>query len=333
MTCKWDGKHKRHNVISLEETKNFLKTNMETCIKTLENYGHILQDAPQKAKKELEKIQTKKEQVKELVKKQFDEVRKILKENEIRLLNSIDKIQFDEDKLTKCITESQDAFTPLSSAYQKAKSVLNTLCNAEITPEIARDVISIINCTRVTHDNLRSYNEICGYEMVISSNEFEKEVKTIIQSINIINEVKMNKVSTLIPKGLTSKSVGAFFVSLEWDKNEGDEKYIIAMQKEGVSWDPNSSLECSDNKITLTSLERETTYKFSVMAKRGTFMSGWSDPLEVKTTIPTIIETIINNLRIQHIDPEVCVNNLEQTKELTNESEYIFIFYIHFFNK
>lgn len=238
MKCKWDGKHKGHNTIPLRETKNMLKTNVEKCIKTLENNGRIIQNIQQKATKEMEKIQSKKEQAKKLVKQHFDEIRRVLEENESKMLNTIDEIQLDEDKFSKCIMEAQNTFASLSSTYQKAKSILTNMNTIDITGEIVSESISIVNGTSNMCDIGHLHKEIDEKEIFIDSIRLEKDVKTIIQLINTIREVKMKRVSTLCPKGLIAKGVGAFFVSLEWDKDEDDEKYIVAMQKEGAMWDP-----------------------------------------------------------------------------------------------
>lgn len=214
MTCKRNGKHKGHNILLLEEAKNSLKMNIERYTETIEINKHILQNASQKATKELSVIQGKKEQTKEFIRQHFEEIRMLLKEKEIKMMNAIEEIQTEEDKLSKIIIEAQNYFTRLSSTSKKAETILSSFDNTIITPKITCDAISITKGTIDVNDISRSYNEISGKKTAINLSEFERDLKTLTQSINNIKEVKIKRVPTFGPKNLIIKSIGPFLCHL-----------------------------------------------------------------------------------------------------------------------
>lgn len=317
MKCIWEGRHKEHNTIPLEKSKDFIKTSLETNVTIIENDLPLLQNIAQQAMEKVNKTQSAKEQVRETVRKCFNLVRTALDEKEKELLYEIEGAQLGEDDLSQYISNTQSALYDLPSTVTAGKALLGRWNSSIIALDDIHIATSIAESVKKISSIKSSFNKLYQYETVIDSNNFKNEIKDIIQSLNALKGVDSKRISVIEPKGLRINAVGPFSVAFEWDEDDLDtDKYIVAMQKEGEMWDPNSSIECTDNRITLVTLEPDTLYKFSVRAKRGTIISKWSDALTVKTLSVTV-ENITTTLKEHCCDVEACIKSLEYMSALT----------------
>lgn len=322
--CKLEGKHRGHNVLTLEDSKDFIKATLKTSIETLEKDTHILEDINKEAGEEAERTQLMKEQAKECVHKQFSELRKLIVEKENAMMSEIENVQM-ESGIDSLASVLHGILGTLSSILTEGKTLLNGW-NSTTTIRAATMLTSIIKEVEKVKNTKNAYNETNRYEFFANLSDFEKGTKAICQSIETLNGVEFKK-TPYTPKCLRARNMGYFFVALEWSGGkliDKDDKYIVAVQKEGTMWDPNSLLECSENRLTITTLETDSTYKFSVMVKRGTTMSKWSDALTIKIP-PVNIDSISKSLKGECDDVEICIKSLEQMKELTKKGKSHFI--------
>lgn len=311
MESKTEGRHRGHNVVPLEEASDFIRETLGASIKRIEGEIPRLEEIQDKAIDEGERIQSKKDQAKELVQRSFSELRRLLNAREAELMDAIENTQLGEDKLEQFIPDLQNAIGDISSALERGKALFDSWSTA-LTPDVTQDVLSVIGKTKEIRDLKRAYSDACGCEIVTNSCAFEDGVKRVLQSIKDISSVGFDMVSVIEPKELQATDVGPFFVMLEWAEQSDDENYTVAMQKEGSDC---TYLEFKESRATLTTLEPKTAYKFSVKAKRGAITSEWSAPLEIKTPAPTI-ESSISALKRQCGNEEICVKSLEEMKSL-----------------
>lgn len=237
-------------------------------------------------------------------------------------MNEIEGAQLGEDDLSQYISNTQSALYDLPSTLTAGKTLLGRWNNSIITPDDIHIATSVAEKVKKISSIKSSFNKLYQYETVIDSNNFKNEIEGIIHSLSTVKGVDSKRISVIEPKGLRINTVGPFSVAFEWDEDELDtNKYIVAMQKEGEMWDPNSSIECTDNRITLATLEPDTLYKFSVRAKRGTTVSKWSDALTVKTLSVTV-ENITTTLKEHCCDVEACIKSLEYMSALTKKCNF-----------
>lgn len=344
MEPKTEGKHRGHNVVPLEEANAFIRETLDASVKTMESEIPSLEEATDKTIEKMGEIQLKKDKAKEFVQDYFVKLRELLNTKETEVMTAIEKSQLGEE-LEQFLSDAQGAFDEISSGLEGGKALLDSWDNGgsnskmEVTPEVIQTVASAVERAKEIRSLMGTYKEACGYEVITNPKNFEDGVKNAIQSISKVGNVEFEMVLVIGPKELQAKDVGPFFVSLEWGKQSGDEKYTIAVQKEGSDC---AYLESKENGITLASLEQDTTYKFSVRAQRGAIMSEWSDPLEVKTLVPTI-EASLSALNRHCENEEICAKSLDQMKSLIveckkkiniemNINNFIYLFYYIFYS-
>lgn len=316
-----EGKHREHNVLPLDDSQDFVKTILEARIEALERDTHILEDVCKEARIEVERIQSTKKYVKERIHGRFNEIRELLKEKETVVMNAVENMQL-EKEVESLASESNRILESLSLMLTKGKSFLDGWGSVKMAPKVINMVSSIVSKTDLIKGIEDTCNKVCAYESFPEIDKFENEIKSISQSIEKLNRVEFKKIP-YTPKHLSFKNVGYFFVSLEWSENRlvnDDDKYIIAMNKDGTAWDPNSTFKCSDNKLSITTLEADTIYKFSVKIKRGELESRWSNVLKIKTPSASV-ESITESLKCGCNDVEICIKCLEKMNDLTIEGK------------
>lgn len=320
--CKWEGKHRGHNVIPIGTSKDFMKGKLKESIKANESDVQTLQDIMKKATDELEDIQTKKKQAKEQIKQKFNEVKSMLTEKEAGMMKAIEETRPWEEKFSQLINDTQNIIDDLSSKLTTGKALLEenwddkaALPDTTDRATFASKKGTAANITKIKE----TYNQIRDYETVLDSTEFENKMKGVVQSVNELKEITLNRILP-IPKDLTAKGVGPFFVLLGWtDKKQAkDCKYTVSIQNQKSSKDKPKFISSSKNSCTVDGLDPDTSYKFSVRVKRGVAESEWSDAIIVKTKSLTV-EDITTALRDQCNDPLLCAKSLEHLITLTNE--------------
>lgn len=320
--CKWDGKHKGHNVTTAEESGDFVKGILEASIGTIERELKSFQDIQERVPDGIDRIQSKKEQAKEFVKQHFDEIRRALDEKEIEMLKSIDGAVLGDEELEDLFVGAQNALDDLSSALVTGKFLLNEISSPEFLAGNAYKAISIENKAKEISRIKNACADALSFAISMESGPFEDDAKRVAQLVSSLSSISIKRVSTASPKSLSAKSVGPFFATLEWDRGEeqeqGDFKYVVSIQKGEEA----TCVECNANRCSITTLEPETVYVFKVRAKRGpTTMGEWSDSLTVKTTTSSTVESVLEILKGQWYDAEVYARALEEMMVLARDSK------------
>lgn len=299
-----------------------MKEKLESNIEATSGELRTLDDLLQKAEEKVDEIRISKGEVRDLIQKNFDEIRKALDEKEATMLKNVEEINLGDESVNDIIFDIHKEIDNFSEAISAGNELLDELDTKEITTTCTSKAASIINKLKDTEEIRRlksTLNEKLSYELLVRSDEFVRETAEIIQSTRDFPEVEFRKTYTIGPTNLSCEEVNPFFVSLEWDKNERDDKYIVFVRKEGKEWSPEFSLECSENKAIMESLCPDTTYNFRVKAKRGTILSNWSDILTVKTTSFTFENVALTLFAHCDGDNKVCLKSLEQMKILTED--------------
>lgn len=320
--CKWDGKHKGHNVTTAEESGDFVKGILEASIGAIERELKSFQDIQERVPEGIDRIQSKKEQAKEFVKQHFDEIRRALDEKEIEMLKSIDEGVLGDEELEDLFVGAQNALDDLSSALVSGKALLNKISSQEFLAGNAYKAISIENKAKEISRIKNACADALSFAISMESGSFEDDAKRVAQLVSSLSSISIKRASTASPKNLSAKSVGPFFATLEWDRDEeqeqGDFKYVVSIQ----NGEETTCVECNANRFSIATLEPETVYVFKVRVKRGpTTMGEWSDGLTVKTATSSTVESVLEILKDQWYDAEVYARALEEMMDFTRDSK------------
>lgn len=320
--CKFEGKHRGHNVLSIETSKNFMKEKLESNIEAISGELHTLEELSRKAEEKVDEIATSKEEVRDLIQKNFDEIRRTLDEKEAQVLKNLEEIDLGDENVSVIISDIHNEIENLSETITSGNELLDEWDTKEITSDYTTKIASIVNKFKGIEETKRlksTFSEKLSYELLVKTDDFMDEAAGITQQIKGLTEVEFRKTYTTGPTNLSCNEVNPFFVSLEWDRNERDDKYIVITRKEGEEWDHESSFECNENRTIIASLNSDTTYNFRIKAKRGTILSNWSDTLTAKTT-PFTFENVALTL-FTHCDngDKVFISTLKQMEVLTED--------------
>lgn len=303
-----------------------MKDRLEKSVETLGGELCVLQNESHRASEETFKIRSTKRQAKEIIERQFEEINNAFDIKKRSLLKEIDETDLGEEDINRLISDTQGTINVLSSAITTGNTLLSGWNSTTITPNIANDTVSVVNKLGKTENLKRTFSEICGYETFVEPSTSEKEAKKLMLTANNAKRVLFRKVSTHGLKDLKCKEIGPFFVSLEWEECRQDDKYIITMHKDGSGWDFDSSPESNENNITITTLEPNRVYVFSIKVKRDTVLSDWSKTLTVKTA-PLTVENITTVLVSNGVyGNAICVRSLREMKILAEKGKKIFIY-------
>ena len=268
----------------INEAKEFMREKVEGIIKSLESHHKAVEGISCQAEQKIFKDQERITQLKEVIKKKFELIRKALVQKELALLNGLDNNETNVNSLSGLITDAQDLIGNLSEALLTEKSALEKLFAMGPTPCLVHMAFSCYNEVSKKFEAIKkASDEICNYEIILNVDTFESEVKKVVDAIGLLNNVSMKKISLVGPNGLTVKDLKPSFACLEWNRNELDNEYIVALQKENEVWDPKTSLKTTENKCIVEPLDPDKEYKLSVQAKRGDLWSRWSEVTYIKT--------------------------------------------------
>ena len=323
MMCNTAGKHKGHNFLSLEGSKDFTTKTLRASIETIEIEAPTLRDILRGLEEDTDEYQAKIDEAMGQAKQRFSEIREALDRKEREVLEKIEGAQTEKERLAQLTTETQDILNDYQTTLETGISILYELESASITTDIAYRAVCITKKVKEIQRIKESYNSLHGYKTVVDTKDFEDETQKAMQLVNTINEIKIRGVPLACPKGLRVKDVGPFLVALEWDKDEeyDDGKYAISYQLETDTEGPKETMECTRNRTTIGILESSTAYKFSVAAKRNGVISEWSDALAVKTE-PATVENMVAELKVHHDNARLCTKALEQLKILGRDGNY-----------
>lgn len=292
---------------------------LRKSVETIEREEPVLQDISQELVKELDSFQNKIDEAKEHVRGQFTEIREILDRKEREILERIEETQSDEEELNQLISDTGSVLDECQATLTTGKTLLSKWKSTNFKASVADKAIYVVNKAKEIQRIKRTYDEVHKHKAVAVFRDFEDQAKKITQLINSVPAVVVKRIPTIGPMRLGAKEVGPFFVTLEWDRVDG--KYDVSLQKEGEVGNPKSSFKCSGNKITINTLEPNTTYKFRVKEKRGGAAGEWSDALVVKTAASTI-ENMISLLMNHCHDARICIRTLKQLEALEREGTY-----------
>lgn len=144
MTCKWEGKHKGHNISLISRSNDFIRSRLEGSVRVLRRESESIKATLPKLEERLTKTAERKEGAKEVVKKRFGELKKRLAEREAEILDSIEKASADEDKLTDLISEAQAAMASLPEALTTGNKLLGGWKAGELTLGAVDRAISVV---------------------------------------------------------------------------------------------------------------------------------------------------------------------------------------------
>lgn len=305
---------------------DYAKGVLETGIESLENEMEDIQGIREETEKRVEEIDSKKEQMKEHVKQHFKEIREALNRREKEILDAINGTDFGGDQLSNFIGDAQKTIADLSSTIEPGKALLDEWDNTKDPLVNVCKAISIGNRAKEIQTTGNTSRDVLRFETVMDSTLFEEDAEEIAQSINTLQDIKIKRVSTARPKNFAVKSIGPFTAMLGWERDEDDFEYIVSTRKGTDSSSTITTSEWNENRATISTLEPETGYEFSVVAKRRlasiTTMSEASDVLTVKTT-PFTVDNLIIALNEQCVDSSACARNLEGMKVLARDGIYI----------
>lgn len=324
--CKCEGKHRGHRIVTLEESRDSIRANLERDIKALESESKILENAQASITSELNTLQETREHMKELIKQEFEKIREVLVIKENELITSIEERTECDDAITKTIVQAQKFLEKLGPILEGGKTLLEVWNFTDITPDIANNVFSIAN-TKNEIDKIRDDCEESICKNVIESEHFKKKIEDITDEVKNLKEVTIKRIPICGPRNLVSRDVKSFSVTLEWDKNKLDDKYFIALQKEGTVYDPSSLIECTKNEYTLSSLEAGVRYMLSVRAMRGDVISKWANPLVIKTSSFTL-QNLLKRLKERSSDSRICIETFKLFRETLNTGNKQYLNYL-----
>ena len=290
-----------------------MKETLGTSVEIIEREEPVLQGIAQESTKELDPFQSKIYEAKEYVQRRFTELREMLDAKEKEILGRIEEAQGDGEELSQLISDTGSALDECQATLTTGKTLLSEWESTNFTADVAEKAIYVVNEAKEIQRIKRTYDEVHGHEAVADTRDFDDQAGKITQLIGTVPAVRVRRIPTIGPKGLRAKEVGPFFVALEWGKNPefDDGEYVVSSQREGEEGEPKSSLECTGNEVTISTLEPNTAYKIRVKAKRREVTSEWSDALVVKTAVSTV-EGMVSLLRERCHDAEVCTKALEQ---------------------
>ena len=297
-----------------------MKETLGTSVETIERKEPVLKSIARESVKELECFQNKIGEAKEHDQRQFTELKEVMDRKETEIIGRIEEAQSDGEELSQVISDTESVLNECQTMLATGKTLLSEWESANFTAGVADKAISVVNEAKEIQRIERAYGEVHGHEAVADFRGLDEETEKITQLIGTVPAVRVRRIPTIGPKGLRAKEVGPFFVIIEWDKNPefDDEEYAVSSQKEGEEGEPQSSLECTGNEVTISTLEPNTAYKIRVKAKRGEVTSEWSGALVVKTAVSTV-EGMVSLLGERCHDAEVCAKALEQLKVLARE--------------
>lgn len=323
--CKTEGLHKGHNVLSLDDSKGFIKENLEKSVNFIKSSSATLSNIPKRAEEFMKMAQIKREQAKEVIKHEFEDVRRILNKKEAELLKAIDSDAMNDVRFNRLISYSQTLISSLSSSTEAGQALLNEWDTVNLTSEAISKVISSVNKTKEIVYVKDAFEDMCYREVSVETSGLVSEAKKVLDTISSIKNVFVKRDLPTGPSGLVAKCVGPFFVSLEWDRCELDHGYFIALQKEGEAWDSSTSLKSTENRLTVAHLQPDVVYNFSIQAVRGNITSRWSKPFVLKTA-PLTLQSAIVSLNSNMDNDEICVDVLKGLNRLVKDSNiYTFV--------
>lgn len=334
--CKLEGKHKKHNVLTINKSKDFIKTNLEDKMKTLKSESKDVECYPQEIEEELENIRTAKRNLMETITGQFNAIRKSLEEKEENILKMIDESYLKEDErdLNDLALSAENALENLSSRLSEGEDLLDKWGDTNTVLK-AGDMLKPVDALLEENRKLKNFfDEICGCRIFVETAELSKDTNEIIKLINKPREFRVRRVPEHGPSNLLAKEIGPSYIALEWAKNgRYDKGYTIKIQKEGDNEpDPSSFIDTTENSYTAIKLEQNSTYKINVRAKRGNLVSNWSDPLTVKTTTATI-ENMTDALKVYcGVNAKICAEVLDHIEKLEDSCTFpvIYVAPVHF---
>ena len=295
----------------LEESKGYLKAKLEAFAKEVENERQALEQVPTKASNELKRSTERKEQAETVLKQGFSAIREALSVKEAQVMKAIDgEGTANDERLSGLVSDTQDLLDKLSSALEAEKALLSEWDTSGTSPEVVFKATQAMEISKDVAKVKGAVKDLLGYETVLDTTNFTKEVGTIVQLINSIKGAETQK-TLRTPSNFVAKTVGPFSVSLEWDMNESSDVYTVAFQKQDGKQSPNKTQEYSENTAVVAPLVPDSTYKFCVNARRDRTFSKWSEVLEVKTPLPNNVEALVGALIEHSENPEVCTKILE----------------------
>ena len=327
--CKMEGKHKKHKVLSTNESKDFLKTSLEEKMGFLESESKTIECFPEKIEEELENIRKTKGQIKETITNKFNEIRRALDEREEKMLRTIEEsyLKEEEQELDDLASSTEDALTDISSRHSEGQNLLDKWDSANNIPK-AGNILKSINTLLEENRKLKKlFSEMCGCRVFSETTDFVDGANEIVKLVNAPREFRVRRIPEHGPCNLVARVIGPSYVTFEWCENEKyDKGYTIKIQKEGDGEPgPDSFIDITQNRYTAKRLEENTTYKINVRAKRGAFVSKWSDLLSIKTTVPTI-EDMVNTLReYRGVNATICAEALYNIEGLVDYRTIILI--------
>lgn len=228
-----------------------------------------------------------------------------------------------DEWLGKLISESQILIGNIPSITAAAKATLEKWDDTQITSATVGNAISIMCNARKIGEFRNECDRVCEYDTITSISSFESQKDYIVQLIGMINNIAIKNVLSG-PKKFVAKEIGSFFASLEWDANERDSEYSVAIVKENDNWESRASFSFTENKVAITTLEPESTYKMYVLAKRNNLATEWSDALVISTP-PNTFEVMADTLKSHcsdDSDATICAKSLGQIVEMTKGCKY-----------
>lgn len=318
-----EGKHKGHCILTLDESKDIIKANLKRDIKELKSESKLLENARSYAEREIKTLQEVKEQMKEIVRNGFKEIRDALAAKEVELIGFIDEKVGWEDDIVGTITRGQNFLGKLPQVLEKGKSFISLLDVADITPDIASEISSITDTKNEISKLLDDYESIIC-KNTADCEDFESKKLATISKIRKIKEVSIKRVPLFGPKNVTLNEIEPLTVVVKWDRNKLDDSYFISLQKEGTTWSKDMVKSSKDNVYIVTQLEPGANYLFSVRAVRKGVISKWTIPVIIKTNF-LMADSLIKRLKDCSSDAKACVETLKIVKNIVDNCNNKFL--------
>ena len=143
MMCNTAGKHKGHNFLSLEGSKDFTTKTLRASIETIESEAPTLQDILRELAEDTDEYQAKTDEAMRQARQRFSEIREALDRKEREVLEKIEGAQTEKERLAQLTTDAQHILNDYQTTLETGISLLYELKSADITADITHRAVCI----------------------------------------------------------------------------------------------------------------------------------------------------------------------------------------------